>query len=273
MSSTYDLTLHETAAAILERLRREVPLIHHITNLVVTNVTANATLAVGASPVMAHAPEEVAEMARVARALVLNIGTLSPEQVEAMLKAGRAAAEAGVPIVLDPVGAGATSLRTESSRRLLAELPVSVVRGNAAELSILAGGEARVRGVDAVSAGDTAAMARELARAHGLVAAATGATDYVTDGERTLAVENGHPWLRLVTGTGCMATSVVAAFAAVHPDRLEATAAALAYYGLAAERAAAAGGGPGTFQVHLMDQLHALTPDDVRRGARIRREG
>lgn len=273
MASRYDPGLQETAAAILERLRREVPLIHHITNLVVTNVTANATLAIGASPVMAHAPEEVAEMARAARALVLNIGTLSTDQVEAMLEAGRAAAAAGVPIILDPVGAGATTLRTESSRRLLSELPVAVIRGNAAELAILAGGQGQVRGVDAVTAVEGGAGLSVFARAHRVVAAATGATDYVTDGERILAVENGHPWLRLVTGTGCMATSVVAAFVAVHPDRLEAAAAALACYGLAAEQAARAAAGPGTFQVQLLDRLHALTPEDVRSGVRIRRDG
>lgn len=260
-----------TAAAILERLRQERPLIHHITNLVVTNTTANATLAIGASPVMAHAPEEVAEMARAARALVLNIGTLSREQVEAMLLAGEAAAEAGVPIILDPVGAGTTAYRTETVQRLLDRLPVTVLRGNGAEVAILAGGEATVRGVDGVQAGDVATLVRTLAQERQLVAAATGATDWVSDGRAVLAVENGHPWLQLVTGTGCMATSVVAAFVAVHPNPLEATAAALAAFGLAAEQAAQEAQGPGTLQARLLDSLHGLTPAQLAQGARLRR--
>lgn len=269
--SSSNASLPQVAAAILQRLRRETPLIHHITNLVVTNVTANATLAIGASPVMAHAPEEVAEMARAARALVLNIGTLSTDQVDAMVLAGEAAAQAGVPIILDPVGAGATAFRTSTAQRLLDRLPVTVVRGNASEVAILAGGEATVRGVDAVAAGDMVPLIRNWAQARGLVAAATGPTDWVSDGRAVLAVENGHPWLRLVTGTGCMATAVVAAFVAVHPNPMEATAAALAAYGLAAERAAWAAQGPGTFQAHLLDSLHNLTPEELAQEARVRR--
>lgn len=269
--SSSETSLQQVAAGILERLRRETPLIHHITNLVVTNVTANASLAIGASPVMAHAPEEVGEMARAARALVLNIGTLSQDQVDAMVLAGDAAAQAEVPIILDPVGVGATTFRTDTVQRLLARLPVTVVRGNASEVALLAGGEATVRGVDGITAGDVTPLVRTLAEKRGLVAAATGPTDWVSDGHKVLAVENGHPWLQLVTGTGCMATAVVAAFVAVHPDPLEATGAALAAFGLAAEQAAQTAQGPGSFQARLFDSLHALTPEALAQGARLRR--
>ncbi len=264
------LPLARTAGELLARLRQQRPLIHYITNLVVTNFTANATLAMGAAPVMAHAPEEVAEMARAARALVLNIGTLDERQVASMLLAGQAANAAGVPVVLDPVGAGATRLRTETALRLLTELRVAVLRGNAGELGVLAGLGGEVSGVDAGSAGAGGqAVAEACARRFGGIAVATGAVDYASDGRRTLAVHNGHPWLTLVTGTGCVVTGVVAAFVAVADDPLLGAAGALAYYGLAAERAAARSQGPGSFQVAFLDELHRLAPQEVEAGARM----
>src|SRR5688572_19238742 len=199
----------------LRELRERKPLVHQITNYVVMNETANATLALGALPVMAHAREEVAEMAAAAGALVLNIGTLSEHWIEAMLLAGKAA---GGPIVLDPVGAGATRYRTETAQRLLAELPVAVLRGNAAEVATLAGREAEIRGVESIDAGSSAdELAREAARTLRLVVSVTGPVDHVSDGERVLRVANGHELLGTVSGTGCMSTAVTGAFLAAKP--------------------------------------------------------
>lgn len=252
------------------RVRTRRPLIHHITNFVVMNTTANITLCAGALPVMAHAREEVEEMAASAGALVLNLGTLWPEQVESMLLAGRRAGQRGIPIVLDPVGAGATRLRTASAERLLRELPIAVVRGNAAELAVLAGLDAEISGVEAVGAdADPAAVALAFARQHRSVAAVTGPVDVVTDGTRLARVANGDPMMARVTGTGCMATSVVAACAAVEPDFVLAAASALAAYGLAGEMAAQRAQGPGTFQTHLFDTLAGLTEAAIRAGAHI----
>ena len=180
------------AAAALARVAERVPLIHHITNIVVTNDVANITLAFGASPVMAYAPEEVAEMAALAGALALNIGTLSRGEIDAMLLAGRAAASRGVPIVLDPVGAGATAFRTESALRLLAELPITVLRGNRGEIGALVG-SGQMRGVDAVGGEDPRAVAEAAAARFGLTVAVTGAVDIVVGGGKVFAVHNGHP--------------------------------------------------------------------------------
>src|ERR671930_134446 len=182
--------------ADLRAIREGKPLVHQITNYVVMNETANATLALGALPVMAHAPQEVEEMAAAAGALVLNIGTLSQPWIHAMLLAGAAANRAGVPIVLDPVGAGATTYRTETALRLLDALDVAVVRGNGAEVATLAGREAEIRGVEALaSSGSAAELAEAAARELGCVASVTGPVDHVSDAERTYAIANGHELL------------------------------------------------------------------------------
>jgi hydroxyethylthiazole kinase len=260
----------QAACNVVARVRSQRPLIHHITNFVVMNATANITLCIGALPVMAHAPQEVEEMVGAASALVLNLGTLWPEQVESMLLAGRRANQRGIPIVLDPVGAGATQFRTDSAHRLLRELQISIVRGNMAEVAVLAGMNAKIRGVESIgSTGDASAVASEFARKFGCVAAVTGPIDVVTDGARLMRIANGHPLMATVTGTGCMATSVVAACAAVEKDFVLATVAALAAYGLAAELAAAKSQGPGTFQVHLYDAVAGLSDDALRAGMRI----
>ena len=213
-----------------------------------------------------------AEMVGMAGALVLNIGTLTPSLVEAMLAAGRRANELGVPIVLDPVGAGATGLRTESARRLMAELEIAVLRGNAAEISILAGCGGRVKGVDAAgNEADPVSVARRLARERDMVVAVTGPQDVVSEGERVLVVDNGHPLLGAITGTGCMASTAVAVFAAVEKDRALAAAAALACFGIAGELAAGRAAGPGSFKAALFDEVANLTPEVVATRARIRR--
>jgi len=254
--------------ATLRTLRARRPLVHQITNYVVMNETANATLALGALPVMAHAAQEVEEMAANAGALVLNIGTLSEDWIEAMLLAGRAAKG---PIVLDPVGAGATRYRTETAKRLLAELDVTVVRGNAAEIATLAGHAAEIRGVESIStAPTTAEVVRDAASALGTIVAVTGPTDHVSDGERVVAVSNGHELMGTVSGTGCMSTAVTGALLAAKPkEPLEAAAEALAAFGVAGEDAARDAHGPGTFHAGLYDALYNLDPDTLDGRAKV----
>ena len=249
----------------LRELRARRPLVHQITNYVVMNETANATLAIGALPVMAHAPEEVEEMAAAAGALVLNIGTLSTPWIEAMLLAGRAANVAGVPVVLDPVGAGATRFRTETAERILDQVDVAVVRGNAGEVATLIGQQAEMRGVDSLGVGSPAGeIARSAALELGCVVAVTGPVDRISDGERGFRVANGDALLGVVTGTGCMSTAITGCFLAAKPDEpLEAAAEALAAYGVAAEDAAVGAAGPGSFHVALYDSLYNLDPDTL----------
>ena len=260
-----------SAGSTLRTLRERKPLVHQITNYVVMNETANATLALGALPVMAHAVEEVEEMAGIASALVLNIGTLSERWVDAMLLAGRAATARKIPIVLDPVGAGATAYRTATARQLLDAIGVTVLRGNAGEVATLVGAEAEVRGVESMAVGvEPAELAREAARRLGVIASVTGPVDHVSDGERVLAVANGHELLAAVTGTGCMSSALTGCFLAGKPEQpLEAAAEALAAFGVAAEDAAAKAEGPGTFHVQLYDALYALDPDTLDARTRI----
>jgi hydroxyethylthiazole kinase len=254
--------MNASAGATLRVLRERKPLVHQITNYVVMNETANATLALGALPVMAHAREEVEEMVALAGALVLNIGTLSSHWVDAMIAAGKAANAAGTPVVLDPVGAGATVYRTETARRMLSEIDVTVVRGNQGEVATLVGVDAEVRGVESIGAADNAAdVARLAGRALGVVASVTGPVDHVSDGDRLVAVSNGHELLATVTGTGCMSSAVTGCFLAAKPDApFEAAVEALAAFGVAGEDAARDAKGPGTFHVNLYDALAALDP-------------
>jgi hydroxyethylthiazole kinase len=251
-----------SAGTTLGELRRAKPLVHQITNYVVMNETANATLALGALPVMAHAVEEVEEMTGLASALVLNIGTLSERWIDAMLLAGKAANERGIPVVLDPVGAGATGYRTETSLRILDAVSVAVLRGNAGEIANTIGRDAEVRGVESIGADEQASeLARAAASELGLVAAVTGAVDHVSDGERVLAIANGDPLLGTVSGTGCMATALTGCFVAVRADApLEAAAEALVAFGVAGEEAARDAKGPGTFHANLYDALYNLDP-------------
>jgi hydroxyethylthiazole kinase len=254
----------------LRRLREAKPLVHQITNYVVMNETANATLALGALPVMAHAREEVEEMVTLAGALVLNIGTLSPQWVEAMLVAGKAANEREIPVVLDPVGAGATSYRTDTAKRLLEDVRVTVLRGNAGEVATLVGVAAEVRGVESIGvASDPAELARDAARALGVVASVTGPTDHVSDGDRVVAIANGDPMLAMVTGTGCMSSAVTGCFLAVNRDNaVDAAAEALVAFGVAGEDAARGARGPGSFHVALYDALAGLDPATLDARAR-----
>jgi hydroxyethylthiazole kinase len=263
-------TVADQAATNLADLRKQKPLIHNITNFVVMNVTANALLAMGASPVMAHAPNEVQEMVSFAGALVLNIGTLTDTWVDAMAAAGKKASAAGIPIIMDPVGAGATALRTLSAKRLIRDTRLSVIRGNASEILSLRDAASKTKGVDAIhSVDDAAEAARTLASELRTTLAITGPVDLVTDGQRVLRISNGHPLMAYVTGTGCMATATIGAFLAVDQDPVTATATALAYFGLAGEQAAIKAAAPGSFMVALLDALYTITPKMLAEGCRI----
>lgn len=253
-------------AKVVEKVRESNPLVHNITNVVVTNFTANGLLALGASPVMAYAKEEVAEMASIAGALVLNMGTLRPEEVEAMLIAGKSANTHHVPVLFDPVGAGATSYRTEVARHIPSEVKLAMIRGNAAEIANVINEKWEIKGVDAGAGnGDVVGIAKQAADELDTVAVITGKEDVVTDGERTVIIRNGHPILTKVTGTGCLLTSVMGAFAAVEKDYVKAAVAALTFYGVAAEIAASktVEQGPGSFQIEFLNQLANTTANDI----------
>jgi hydroxyethylthiazole kinase len=270
MKMNYNAALAERAAENLKKLREKKPLIHNITNFVVMNYTANVLLAAGASPVMAHAPEEVEEMASIAGAVVLNIGTLTHEWVESMVKAGWKANRLNIPVILDPVGSGATNLRTESVKRLINELSISVIRGNASEVLSIAKKGSFTKGVDSIhSVDDVSDAAVQLARELGLTLAITGEVDFITDGTSKLRVYNGHPMMGRVTGTGCAATAVIGAFLAVDNDPVAASATALAYFGLGGEMASRASHGPGSFMISTLDSLYNIDPDTLKKGAKI----
>ena len=254
----------------LEKLRETKPLVHNITNFVVMNYTAMALLAIGASPIMAHSHEEVEELTSFSGALVLNIGTLTPYWVDSMVKAGRKANEKGIPVVLDPVGSGATRLRTDSARRIIDEVDVSVIRGNASEVLSLAGEDSQTKGVDSLHSVDEATEAgRILARELNTVLAITGKVDLITDGSTIFRVHNGHEMMGMVTGTGCTATVIIAAFHAVTGDSLVAATEGLAFFGLVGERAADEASAPGTYQTKLLDHLYLADGEAFAQGIRI----
>ena len=264
------MTRIDPIVAGLAAVRSQSPLVHNITNYVVMNTTANALLALGASPVMAHAVEEVEEMAALAGALVLNIGTLSTPWIEAMFLAGRAARARPIPVVLDPVGAGATALRTRTARALMRDARPAVIRGNASEILALLAEDAGARGVDSRHTVEQArATAMTLAREHGTVVAVTGPEDFVTDGRRAVRIRNGHPLMARITGSGCSASAIIGALAAVQPNPFVAAVAGLVIFGIAGEMAAVDMPQPGTYQVRLVDALAEIEESDLRRGARI----
>jgi hydroxyethylthiazole kinase len=266
----FDIELAKKASNNLKTIRGKTPLIHNITNFVVMNNTANALLACGASPVMAHAAEEVEEMVSFAGALVLNIGTLTPQWIDSMLIAGKRANELDIPVVLDPVGSGATKLRTASAKRLIDELDIRVVRGNASEVLSLAHEDSKTKGVDAVHSVDEAADAAiQLAKELDTTIAITGEVDLVTYGGRILMVHNGHPLMGLVTGTGCTATAIIGAFLAVDREPVVATTTALAFFGLAGEKGAIVAKAPGSFQTAILDALYTIDEKQMEEGAKI----
>jgi hydroxyethylthiazole kinase len=257
----------------LKRIRDENPLVHNITNYVVMNYTANVLLAMGASPVMAHSENEVEEMAALSSALVFNIGTLSKDWVHSMIKAGKRVLPLKIPVVLDPVGAGATIYRTTVARELIENTPITVVRGNPSEILALAGEKSQTKGVDTrLSSKEIVKQAIEFAAQKSIVVAVTGSIDYITDGKRLIKGYNGHPLLRFITGAGCSATAIIGAFLAVEKDPLYAAAFALTYFGLAGEIAAQTASAPGSFQIELLNSLYNITTNELSKRARLAEE-
>lgn len=282
----------KTVIRDLTAVKEQSPLVHNITNYVVMNNTANALLAIGASPVMAHAVEEMEEMASIASSLVLNIGTLSPEWVEAMRLAGITAHRRNIPIVLDPVGAGATSYRTKTSLDLIGKCHPTIIRGNASEIMAIAprskGKEAIVsscsatsrdamnmattphsqgngtKGVDS-SAGSSDAVesAKVLSLSAKAIVVISGPTDYITDGERVAEIHNGAEIMTRVTGLGCTASALVGAFAAVNQDPFDASVSAMAVMGIAGEIAASRSRGNGSMQINFLDELYNLSAKEI----------
>ena len=255
---------------ILENVRTRKPLVHHITNWVTIYDCANMTRAFGALPVMAHAKEESGDMAKIASALVLNIGTLTPTLIESMLVAGKSANEKGIPIVLDAVGVGATKLRDDETFRLLDTLNISIIKGNASEIAKLAGEDVTTKGVEATKVeANLTLVARKLAQERSATVVITGAEDIVTDGRRVYLIKNGHEMMGAIVGTGCMAASVIGTFAGVERDHAKAAAAALVCFGIAGELAAVRSHGPGSFKERFYDEVYNLTKEKVEQGVNV----
>lgn len=258
----------------VQAIRDQAPLIHNITNYVVMNSTANALLALGASPVMAHAQEEVEDMVGIASALVINIGTLSPQWVRAMVSAALVAAERNIPIVLDPVGAGATAYRTRTVFELLEAVSPSIIRGNASEILAFESVEkGETKGVDSTEFSQNAIQtARRLNDAYGSTVCISGETDFVIGDNTVIGIKNGHPLMTRVTGLGCTASALCGAFAAVNSSFTLAVAQAMAVMGIAGEMAAEMSPGPGSLQIHFLDILYRLTEADIANRLRIQTE-
>ncbi|MBS1186828.1 MAG: thiM [Burkholderiaceae bacterium] len=257
----------------LSSIRQTAPLIHNITNYVVMNSSANILLALGASPVMAHCRDEVEEMVSYAGALVLNIGTLQPDWVDAMIVAGKMANEKGVPVILDPVGAGATRLRTEAVNTIMRECAITVLRGNASEIFSLRSANIKTKGVDSSLelADEMVDVAQAMALEMKCVIAISGPEDCITDGQRVFRVGNGQPLMTKVTGSGCGLSAVVGAFcAADRADATKATAAAFGYYGLCGDLAIQVSDKPGSFAVAFIDQLYATSNEQISALLKVR---
>lgn len=258
------------ASDVLEKVRAEKPLVHHLTNWVTIYDCANIVKVFGASPVMAHAREEVADMASIASALVLNIGTLTTDFVEAMILASRSANQKGIPVVLDVCGAGATKFRDDKCFQILDEVRIDIIKGNASEIARIAGESVSTKGVDASDVEkDLCNLALELAGSRVCTVVITGKEDIVADEKRAALIKNGHPMMANVVGTGCMATSVIGTFAAVEKDFVGASVSGLVCYEVAAEIAAKDAKGPGSFKENMFDAVYNLDSDTVNRMQKV----
>jgi hydroxyethylthiazole kinase len=245
-------------------IRKNSPLVHNITNFVVMNNTANALLALGASPVMAHSIDEVEDMVNIASSLVINIGTLQKSWVRSMIQAGKSALKLKTPVILDPVGAGATPYRIKTSMQIMKDCKPSVIRGNASEISSLIYSSDKTKGVDSTLESDSAlTAAKALSKQTGAVIVVSGSTDYIVKDKLVEPVKNGHIMMTKVTGLGCTATAIVGAFCAVNPNYFEAATHAMCIMGIAGERAAAKSHGPGSLQLNFLDELYNLKEDEI----------
>jgi hydroxyethylthiazole kinase len=264
----------DALAGILTELRRKQPVVHVITNWVTAGDVAAVLHSAGARPIMASASEEVTEIVSSSEALVLNLGTPDPLRVNAMLQAGRRANVLGLPVIVDPVGAGASRFRTKAVEGLLSELRITVIRGNSAEIGTLSGRAGKLRGIDSLSAPpDLLAAAGDLSQKTGAVVAVTGPQDLVMGAGKTIGIRNGHPIMSRVTGMGCMLSALIGAFAAVQHDPLLATVGAIGFFGLAGERAALRMEGPGTFKAAFFDAIYTLPPNELQEGIRFKELG
>lgn len=254
----------------LNLVREKSPLVHNITNYVVMNNTANALLALGASPVMAHAVEEVKDMVAISSVLVINMGTLSEKWVDAMLLSGKAANKKGIPVVFDPVGVGATPYRNKVAALIVKKCKPSIIRGNASEILALAKENTTTKGVDSTTSSNVALdAAKRLAIETGAVVIISGEVDFITDGKTVRSVKNGSSLMPKVTGMGCTATAVVGAFAAVNSNLIDASTSAMTVMGVAGELAKEKAQGPGTMQLHFLDALYNLTAETLVERAQI----
>ncbi|ATW26062.1 hydroxyethylthiazole kinase [Candidatus Formimonas warabiya] len=257
----------------LRTVKEKSPLVHHLTNYVTVNDCANMVLAVGGSPVMADDIGEVAEMASLASALVINMGTLNKRTIASMILAGQTAREHGIPVIFDPVGIGATTLRTDTAVKIIRETQPAVIRGNMSEIKCLSGLNVQIKGVD--STADEAGgerIAQNLAQKQGCVIAITGATDIISDGSRTCLITNGDKMLSRVTGTGCMTTSLIGTYCGATKDLFLGAASGIMTMGLAGEIACHSlkeAEGIGTFRVRLFDAVFNLSPESLLRGGKI----
>ncbi len=258
------------ASFFLDRVRKQKPLVHHLTNWVTIYDCANIVKIFGASPVMAHAPEEVADMTSLAGALVLNIGTLTSDFIEAMKLAVKSANQRNIPVILDVCGAGATGFRDKKVAELLDAGRIDVIKGNSSEIARVAGIDVSTKGVDSTDVdADLTEIAQELAKKRNCVVVITGQTDIVADKQKVLKIKNGHEIMSHVVGTGCMAASVIGTFAAVSDELAEGISAGLCCYGIAAECAAETSGGPGSFKENLFDCIFSLDTQTVDKKQRV----
>lgn len=257
----------------LKKLHEKSPLVHNITNYVVMNNTANALLSIGASPVMAHATNEVEDMVGIASSLVINMGTLSDKWVEAMILAGKKATKKAIPVIFDPVGVGATAYRTKVAQQIIEECKPTVIRGNASEIMALCNSNLKTKGVDStVSSNAALNSAKLLAKSINAIVVVSGETDYITDGKRVTTINNGNTIMAKVTGMGCTATAITGAFAGAEEDLFVATVSAMAIMGIAGEITSEISQGPGSMQMNFIDQLYKISNADIEQRLKMNNE-
>ncbi|WP_273264727.1 hydroxyethylthiazole kinase [Flexistipes sinusarabici] len=264
--------MYETVKSCIEKIRGKNPLIHNITNYVVMNSTANILLAIGASPVMAHSIDEVEEIASVSSAVILNIGTIQHSWLESMILAGKTANKNSIPVVLDPVGSGATKLRTEAVKRIFDEVKIDVFRGNTSEIMSVISEGVRTKGVDSTLSlnSELRESMKSLANKKQCIVTASGENDFITNGSESWLTKNGHHVMTKVTGTGCGLSAVTGAFCSVLPkDKLKACVAASALFSACGEKAAKISDKPGSFITAFLDTLYTCDDEDVLKSMNI----
>jgi len=263
----------DVAAAITE-VRTKVPLIHNMTNYVTVNDCANAVLSIGASPIMADDIAEAEGITAISSVLVINIGTLNQRTIASMIASGKRANEVGIPVIFDPVGAGASKLRNDTTKAILEQVKIAILRGNASEISFIAGLEASTKGVDAADTdmkNDAVEIAKMVAKKHKCIVAITGAVDVISDGEKIVKIKNGHPMLSKVTGTGCMTSALVGSFAGAMKDYFVAAVGGVASMGIAGDIAYEKAGsiGTGSFHIAIIDALSNINAQTIEERAKL----